>query len=260
MPYFDTHAHLDSQKIADDLHAVITQARNAKVDGILTVATGILSTKRNWEIAKANTGVYFSAGIHPNSVLESPENTLENLQEWLIRNLPVAVGEIGLDRYWHDTPFETQMAFFSGQLELAHAFQLPVLIHCRDAWPDMLSALETQEKRHGPVKGIMHSFSGDEYAAGRCLELGLHLSFSGMATFKKNDLLRKIIADCPLDRMHAETDSPYLTPEPFRGKRNEPSNVPLIVEALARAKNLPEPTMEKALWKNAHALLGIPLA
>ena len=137
----------------------------------------------------------------------------------------VGIGETGLDRHWDDTPFAVQEEYFVRHLELARQHNRPVVIHCREAETDMLRVLRAEFDRHGPIRGVMHSFVGDATMAEACREMGLHLSFAGMLTYKNAANVREVAARVPLDRVMVETDCPYLSPVPLRGKRNEPAFV-----------------------------------
>lgn len=258
MPIFDTHAHLDDEKYTPDLENIIEAFTKANHNRILCVATGIESSRRCLQIASKHTGVFFSAGIHPNSISENPENSIELLDLFIRENKPVAVGEIGLDRFRDYSPFEKQIYYFISQIKLARKHDLPVLIHCRDAWNDMIPILETDMDINGPVKGILHSFTGTLEHAEKCIKLGLYISFAGMITYKKNDALREVAAKCPIDKILVETDAPYLAPEPFRGKRNEPSYVNYTIKSLAKILDVSMQELEDQLWINSNKILNLP--
>src|SRR5207253_7797575 len=150
----------------------------------------------------------------------------------------VAVGETGLDRHWDDTPFAQQEEYFARHLELARRHQFAVVIHCREAEADMVRMLRAEYERHGPVRGVMHSFTGDAATAEACLAMGLYLSFAGMVTYKNAQALRDVAAQVPLERLLVETDSPYLAPVPVRGQRNEPAYVAHTAACLAAVRGL----------------------
>ena len=258
MPLFDTHAHLDDEKYSTDLESIIKGFTKETYNRVLCVATGIDSSRRCLEIATNYQGVYFSAGIHPNSITQNPENSLELLDLFIKEKRPIALGEIGLDRFRDYCPFDLQIRYFISQIQLARKYDLPILIHCRDAWNDILPILENDMHNNGPIKGILHSFTGTYENAERCLSLGLFLSFAGMITYKKNDLLRDVAAKCPIDRILVETDAPYLAPEPFRGKRNEPSYVNYTIKTLASTLGISMPELENQLWVNSNKVLNLP--
>ncbi|NBR05452.1 MAG: TatD family deoxyribonuclease [Planctomycetes bacterium] len=257
MPIFDTHAHLDDDKYLKDLDNVVLSFTNAN-NRILCVATGINSSKRCSEIANNYSFVFFSAGIHPNSITQNPENSIELLDIFIKDKKPIALGEIGLDRFRDYTPFDLQIQYFVAQIQLARKYNLPILIHCRDAWNDMLPLLETEVRKYGPIKGVIHSFTGNLDHAEKCIKLGLYLSFAGMLTYKKNDALRRVAAKCPIEKILVETDAPYLAPEPFRGKRNEPSFINYTVKTLAEILNVSMEELENQLWINSNKVLNLP--
>lgn len=259
MPIFDTHAHLDDEKYTPDLENIIETFTKSNSNRILCVATGIESSNRCLEIASRYSGVFSSAGIHPNSISENPENSIDLLDLFIRENKPIAVGEIGLDRFRDYSPFDKQIHFFISQIKLARKYDLPILIHCRDAWNDMIPILETDMRINGPIKGILHSFTGTLEHAEKCISLGLYLSFAGMITYKKNDALRDVAGKCPIERILVETDAPYLAPEPFRGKRNEPSYINYTIKTLAKTFNISTQELEEQLWINSNKILNLPM-
>jgi TatD DNase family protein len=179
------------------------------------------------------------------------------LDLFIKENKPIALGEIGLDRFRDYCPFDLQIRYFISQIQLARKYDLPILIHCRDAWNDMFPILEEDMLYNGPIKGILHSFTGTYENAERCLSLGLFLSFAGMITYKKNDSLRDVAAKCPINRILVETDAPYLAPEPFRGKRNEPSYVNYTIKTLANTLGISMTELENQLWTNSNKVLNL---
>lgn len=257
MPFFDTHAHLDDKQFEQDLDKTIASFIGNNVNRVVCVATGIESSKRGYELSLKYPGVYFSAGIHPNSISDNPTNCLPLLDTLLADKKPIAVGEIGLDRYRNYSPFDQQLVIFTKQIELARKHNLPILIHCREAWDDLFPILESEFQARGEIQGILHSFTGTLKQAEYCLKLGLYLSFAGMITFKKNEALRAVAGSCPLDRLLIETDSPYLAPEPFRGKRNEPSYISYTAQCLAKTKGISLEALEIQLWTNSNRVFNL---
>src|SRR5207253_8206062 len=168
----------------------------------------------------------------------------------------VALGETGLDRHWDFTPFPQQEDYFARHLELARKLSLPVVIHCREAEADVVRMLRADFERHGPVRGVMHSFTGDLATAEACLAMGLYISFAGMVTYKNAQNLRDVAASVLLDRLLVETDSPYLAPVPVRGRRNEPAFVRHTALCLAQVKDVPLETLAEHTTRNARALFG----
>jgi TatD DNase family protein len=169
----------------------------------------------------------------------------------------VALGETGLDRHWDYTPFPQQEDFFIRHLELARRKEMPVVIHCREAEADVIRLLREDFDRHGPVPGVMHSFTGDQATAEACLAMGLYLSFAGMVTYKNAQGLRDVAARIPLDRLLVETDSPYLAPVPVRGKRNEPAYVIHTAACLASVHKVEPAMIAEKTTRNARALFHL---
>lgn len=236
---FDTHAHLDDEQLADVASEVIEDARAHDVNHVLTVSTTLASCYRSVRLSETYPEIWAAVGIHPNSCHEA------NLQQWKeIRELVnhprvVAVGETGLDGYWDFCPMDLQREYFLRHIELSHQSGLPFIVHMRECEPEMLETLAAARDAEGRLNGIMHSFCGSQQAADTCLDWGMHISFAGMVTYKKNDELRAIAATVPDDRLLIETDSPYLSPHPVRGRRpNTPAQVRHTLQCLADTRQV----------------------
>ncbi|HPP54685.1 MAG TPA: TatD family hydrolase, partial [Thermoguttaceae bacterium] len=218
--WVDSHCHLDDQAFAADLAEVIERARSAGVQTMICPGTSAASSQAVVKLAQSWPGLYAGVGIHPNAAFEA--SPLDWEQICLLARQPgvVAIGETGLDRYRDFTPLETQMEFLDRHVRLAQELELPVILHCRDAEEELLTALHEAAER-GPVRGVWHAFSADLEAAYEAAELGLYISFAGSATYtnKKFEPLREAVVCTPDDRLPLETDSPYLVPEPLRGKQ-----------------------------------------
>ena len=238
---FDTHAHLDEDAFSQDADEVIARAVASGVTTMLAVATTVESSRATISLAMRFPNVFASVGIHPNYAVQAQPGDWEAIEELASSSKVIAIGETGLDRYWDHTPFDVQLEYFRRQIELAGRCDFPFIVHCREAEPDVVAVLR-EMAGEGPLKGIMHSFCGGRATLDAALELGLHISFAGMLTFKKNVELRELAKTIPLDRLLVETDSPYLAPQPNRGKRNEPAFVRHTAECLAevRGKTLEE--------------------
>jgi TatD DNase family protein len=256
MTLVDTHAHLDDRRLRAQIVDVLGRARVAGVVQVVAIATTAGDSRSIVEIAAAHRGVFASVGIHPNEAGEAAPGDWDQVVDLASRPRVVAIGETGLDRHWDRTPMPVQQDFFARHLDLAHRLGLPVVIHCRESAPDILAQLSALGR---PVKGVLHSFSGDRDAARAFLDLGLHLSFAGMITFanKALDPLREAAALAPLDRILVETDSPYLTPHPFRGKLNEPARVALTAARVAEIRGMSLPDLAEATTANARRLFGL---
>lgn len=260
-PSIDTHCHLNFASFDDDREIVIDRAAKAGVTRIIVPGVDLQACDEALALAQAHPGIYAAVGIHPNDTANWDDALYEAIVMRLQRTRVVAVGEIGLDYYWNKSPRETQWLAFEAQLQLAADHKLPVILHNREATEDMLTLLADwvlslpAELRSRP--GVLHSFSGSVNQAERAVELGFYLGFTGPITFKNADEMRRAAAITPLDRILVETDAPFLTPVPHRGRRNEPAYIPLIVEALARVKGISADEMAQASTENALRLFAL---
>jgi TatD DNase family protein len=253
----DTHAHLDDEQFAADLPAVLDRARAAGVETILAIATTAPSSAACIALAECQSMLFATAGIHPNNILEASPSAWDEI--WALAEHPrvVGIGETGLDRHWDNTPFAVQEEYFVRHLELGRRRHRPVVIHCREAEADILCVLRAEFDRHGPIRGVMHSFVGDAAMAEACRAMGLYLSFAGMLTYKNAAALRETAAQQPLDRVFVETDSPYLSPVPLRGRRNEPAHVVHTAACLAGLFGISPERLAEETTKNARALFFV---
>lgn len=266
--YFDTHTHVNFSAFETETESVIQRAFDQDV-WMANVGTSFASSKSGAELAKKyEQGVYATVGLHPvhtwqnvNDPDESPENRLEkfNKDEYavLLNDKVVAVGEIGLD-YYRVPPEDSeskklQKEAFIQQLHFAQEYELPVVIHCRDAYIDALEILKAEYTG----QGIMHSFTGDWDTAKKFLDFGLYIALNGILTFDKTGRLNEVCRNVPSDRILSETDAPYLAPPPYRGKRNEPAYVKYVVEAMAKIRWVPEEEMARQTFENALAVYRI---
>ncbi len=252
----DTHAHLDDEQFAADLPAVLDRARAAGVETIITIATSAPSSAASIALAERHAMLFATAGIHPNNIPEAGPTAWDAICALVEKERIVGVGETGLDRHWDTTPFAVQEEYFVRHLELARQHHLPVVIHCREAEADMLRILRSEFDRHGPIRGVMHSFVGDAALAEACRAMGLYLSFAGMLTYKNAAALRQTASQQPLDRVLVETDSPYLSPVPLRGKRNEPAHIVHTAACLAELLGIPPERLAEQTTKNAFSVFG----
>lgn len=250
MRLFDTHAHLASPQLESLLDQVLDRAKSAGVEGIVAIGTNPQDSDRCVKIAHGSPFVFAAVGYQPNNCHQASEAGWEVICELVKDPKVVAIGETGLDRYWDDCPFEIQQLWFDRHIQLSQNSGKPLVVHMRECELDIIESLK---KFDGPIRGIMHSYTGSAESAKVCLDLGLHISFAGMVTFKKSSELREVAATIPLDRLLVETDSPYLSPHPYRNRRpNEPALVQYTVECLAEvfgmeAESLAERTTENAL-------------
>lgn len=236
MPLYDTHAHLDQPRFADDLPEVLDRARVAGVEDINVIGVDAASSRAIVELCSQQGMLHPVVGIQPNDVGEAAPGDWEEIVRLSENPKVVALGETGLDRYWDATPFDEQQDYFDRHLRLSQATGLPFVVHMRECEADVLAMLREARER-GKLRGVMHSFTGSVEGAAEAIELGLEISFAGMVTFKKSDELRAVAASVPLDRLLVETDAPYLSPEPVRKiKRNEPSHVAHTAAHLAELR------------------------
>ncbi|MFO0810505.1 MAG: TatD family hydrolase [Gemmataceae bacterium] len=258
MTLFDTHAHLDDERFADDLPAVLARAAAAGVANLVCVATTADDSHRCVRIAAEHSAVWASVGIQPNHVAEAKPDDWAAVVALAQRPRVIALGETGLDRYWDRAPFDQQEDYFDRHLVLARDRKLPVIIHCREAESDVVRMLRDDFDRNGPVRGVMHSFTGDLATAQACLAMGLFISFAGMVTYKTADNLRAVATNVPADRLLIETDCPYLAPVPMRGKRNEPAYVAHTATLLANVRGVTADDLAMQTTRNARELFQIP--
>jgi TatD DNase family protein len=236
MLFVDSHAHVDGEEYDGDRDEVIARAREAGVRAILNVGTGDPHSgalERAVAVAESYAGVYAAVGVHPHDAKLFDERAAGRIRQ-LVKDSPrvIAWGEIGLDYHYDHSPREVQREVFVRQLQMARRAALPVIIHSREADEDTVSILREEWGAHEPF-GIMHCFGGGVEMAEQVLALGFMISFAGNVTFKKAENLREIARHVPLDRLLIETDCPYLTPVPFRGRRNEPARVVEVARCLA---------------------------
>lgn len=257
----DAHAHLDIEHFADDQAATIQRAKEIGVERILNVGVDPARWDSSLKLARNYPGYIFLAlGLHPTDILQSgnPDAALERLVKIIGENpgLVVGLGETGLDYYHEDVPPAVQKVYFERQIELAAKLDLPLVIHCRDAMPDLLAILKKKAVGH---KIMMHCFSGTLDEANQCMALGeeVFISIAGPVTFAKAFERHEVAKAVPLERMLVETDCPFLTPHPFRGKRNEPARVRLVAEKIAELKGITYDEVAAQTGRNVQRLFGI---
>ena len=233
MKLFDSHCHLTDERLRGDADAVVARARESGLTGMVTIASNVDDARAAHDIASAHEDVWFTAGVHPHEAAAVERATLSALRELIADASPVAIGETGLDFHYDNSPRAQQRRAFDWQLELAAEAALPVVVHARDADEDVAAAIRAAG---ADVTGVLHCFAGGSALLDAALEEGWFVSFAGIVTFARfdgADLLRAV----PDDRLLVETDSPYLTPVPHRGKTNEPAFVRHVVETIARLRD-----------------------
>ena len=232
---FNVHTHINDDQEINEAESLIKECLDNNVNKLVVIGYDVKSSKRAIELASRFENVYAAIGIHPSDVSKE-NNTIEDLEK-LITSKVVAIGEIGLDYHWDNNPSkDIQIDWFIKQLELANKYKLPIIIHSRDAMQDTIDVLKNN--KHLYTKGIMHCYAGSIESSKELEKLGFYFSFAGPLTYKNANQLRSVASAIPLDKILIETDDPYLTPTPFRGKINHPSYVVYVAQELAKIKNM----------------------
>jgi len=250
MQFFDSHCHLDPMRYGAELPDVLARARAAGVVGMIVIGTRATDSEAAAGLAAAEPGLAAAAGIHPNDTAEAGPDEWGRIVRLAESGRVAAVGETGLDWYRTTAPADTQRDFFDRHIRLAQRLGLPLVIHTRESIRDTLDMLHAAVSR-GPLVPVLHSFTGTAAEAAEAIDLGCFLGFAGMVTFRSAASLREVARTVPLDRLLIETDSPFLTPEPFRGRRNEPAHVVHTARCLALARGEPLDAFAAATTANA---------
>jgi TatD DNase family protein len=238
MEFFDSHCHLDPMRYGDDLPQALARARAAGVTGMTVIGTRAADSEAAAELAGREPGVAAAAGIHPNDVAEATPDEWDRVTRLVVSGSVAAVGETGLDWYRDFAPRDVQRDFFDRHIRLAQKLGLPLVVHTRDSMRDAIDMIRDAQVR-GPLTAVLHAFSGTAEEAAEAVSLGCCLGFAGMVTFRSAGELRVVAATVPGDRLLIETDSPFLSPEPLRGRRNEPAHVVHTARCLAIARGVP---------------------
>lgn len=256
---YDTHAHLTDHTYQDTLPRVLADARAAGVVAINVIGFDAATSLAACQLATAHAGyLYAAVGIQPHSSGGAAPQDWSVIERLAVHPHVRAIGETGLDCYWDDTPLAVQQDYFERHIALAAATQRPLVIHMRESGREITDQLRPHVA-NGPIAGVMHSFTGDWQLCRQCLDLGLMISFAGMITFKNSRDLRDVAAKVPLDRLLIETDCPYLSPEPLRGRRpNEPARVAHTLRAIAEARGDAPEVLAEQTTINAKRLFGVP--
>ncbi len=256
----DTHTHLQEDGYVGDLPDTLARAAAVGVGTMFVVGIDRGTSEAAVTLAETHDELFAVVGVQPNYVHQTGPDDRERIVELAAHPRVVAVGETGLDHYWDHAPHDLQEEWFRWHLALSRECGKPFVVHCREAEADVVRVMQTFAEANGPLTGVMHSFAGEADTARQCLDLGLHLSFSGMVTYKKNRALLAVAADCPANRLLVETDCPYLVPTPKRGKvkRNEPAFAAFTLEKIAEARGVPAAELAAATTANARRLFGRP--
>lgn len=255
MHLIDSHTHIYSSQFDDDLAEVMKRAAQNGVQRLLLPNIDSTTTQRMWKVVNAYPHRCFPMmGLHPCSVNQSVEQELAHVQTELATGKYIAVGEIGIDLHWDTTYIKEQIAAFEQQMEWAKELELPVAIHCRNSFDQIFASVD--KVQDGTLKGVLHCFTGNEQQAKKCIDLGLHIGLGGVLTFK-NSGLDRAIKNVSLEKILLETDSPYLAPTPYRGKRNESSYTRLVAEKLAEVKETTVENIANITTANTEKLFNL---
>ncbi|HWK22919.1 MAG TPA: TatD family hydrolase [Ureibacillus sp.] len=247
--FIDTHVHLNADQYDEDLQQVIERAKAAKVEKIVVVGFDRKTIERAMKLAEDYNFIYAVIGWHPVDAIDCTPQDLEWIEQLAAHPKVVGIGETGLDYYWDKSPKEIQQDLFRKQIHLAQKLKLPIIIHNREATGDVVKIL--REENAASVGGVMHCFSGSVETARECIDMNFMISLGGPVTFKNARMPKEVAKEIPLEYLMIETDAPYLAPHPYRGKRNEPSYVPLVAEEIARQKELSIDEVANATSSNA---------
>ncbi len=252
---FDTHCHLNVDAFEEDAEATIARAKEAGVSRFAVVGFDAKTIKKSLKLSAAHPEIYSIIGWHPTEAGSYTIEIEESLLAMLRTEKVIAMGEMGLDYYWMEDPKDVQEHVFRRQIQIAKQLQLPISIHMRDAIEDTYRILKDEDVSE--IGGIMHSYSGDVAYMQKFLELGMHISLSGVVTFKKAQDVHEVAKAVPLDRLLIETDAPYLAPVPYRGKRNEPSYVKYVAEKVAELRGMTLEEVAAITMQNANKLFRL---
>lgn len=252
---FDTHAHLDDDRFDEDRKQVIQQCKAEGVELILNAASNLHTSLKSIELAKEYDFIYAAVGVHPHDAKSMDSKTIDILRDLAANPKVKAIGEIGLDYHYDFSPREVQKQMFMMQIDLAKQLKLPIIVHDRESHGDIMDIFNKMNVKD--MGGVLHSFSGSVEMARECVKLGFYLSISGPLTFKNNVKTVEVVREIPLDMLLIETDSPYLTPTPYRGQRNYPGYVRYVAEKIAEIKGLSFEEVAKKTLENGKKLFDI---
>ncbi|OQB22306.1 MAG: putative deoxyribonuclease YcfH [Firmicutes bacterium ADurb.Bin182] len=256
MRLFDTHAHLTDESFDADREKLLDSLHGSGIALVMEIACDVREAEASMALTEKYPYIYAAVGMHPHIAHEVKNEHIDSIKEFLKREKAVAVGEIGLDYHYDFSPREIQKKWFVEQLELAKELRLPVSLHIREAFGDCMDILRAHKNG---LKGVMHCFSGSLETAFECVDLGLYIALGGAVTFKNAKRPLSVAEHIPLDRIVVETDCPYLTPEPYRGRRNDPSMVRYTVERIAEVRRSDPESIAEATYQNGLEAFGLEL-
>ena len=253
--FIDTHAHLFYKNFDGELDQIVERALEADVKYMICPGTDVKTSKQSIELAEKYESIYATVGIHPHDTKSFNGKEIDQLRKLAEHKKVVAIGEIGLDYYYDFSPKAQQLKAFRAQLDLAAELDMPVVIHNREANEDTMNILREYKSKN--IRGQLHCYAGTIEDAEELVEMGYLISFTGNITFKKLEELREILKTIPIENLMLETDCPFMTPVPFRGKRNEPSYIPYVAEKIAEIHNVSVEEVKQLTTFNAINLFGI---
>ena len=251
----DSHAHLDDKRFDNDRDEIIKNLKKNGVELVINIGADVPSSVKGVALSEEYENIYATVGVHPHDAKDVDETTIELLRALAKKDKVVGIGEIGLDYHYDNSPRDIQKIWFREQIKLAKELNLPIVVHEREAGQDVYDIIKEASDEN--LTGVIHCFSGSLEMAKEYIKLGFYISFAGPVTFKNARIPKEVAKEIPLDRLLIETDSPYLTPEPYRGKRNDPTHVRYMAEKIAELKNIKYDELVKATNENAKKLFNI---
>ncbi len=251
---FESHAHYDDEQFDGDREELLTGLKDSGVEYVVNIGASFAGCKQSIELAKQFPFVYATVGIHPDEVGCLDEDVFAEIKRLLLLEKVVAVGEIGLDYHWNVEEKEIQKKWFTRQLQLARELDKPVVVHSRDATEDTLEIIKSEGQG---LRGVIHCFSGSAEIAREYVKLGYYIGIGGVITFKNANKLKVVVEETPLESLLLETDAPYLSPVPYRGKRNDSSKLKYVAEEIAEIKGVSYEAVLAATYQNGKELYGI---
>lgn len=249
---FESHAHFDDDAFDEDRESLIGSLQENRIEYVINVGASMESTESTYALAKKYPFIYAAVGVHPSDTLPLTEADMDRLKELAADEKVVAIGEIGLDYYWDEPEREIQKKWFQRQIELAQEVDLPIIIHSREAAKDTMDILHEHDQ--GNYRGVMHCFSYSPEVAKEVVKMGFYIGVGGVCTYKNAKKLVEVVEEIPLEYILLETDCPYLTPVPYRGKRNSSLYLPYVVEKIAEIKGVSAEEVERITYENAKKL------
>lgn len=248
----DSHAHLDGSQFDEDREELVEKLSEAGVEIVINPGANMESSRKIVELVEAYDIIYGAVGVHPHDTVDMVDSDIDELRELAKRDKIVAIGEIGLDYYYDHSPREVQKQRFREQIVLAKELDLPIIVHERDAAQDVFDIISSEAD--GKLRGVIHCYSGSVEMAKEYIKLGFYISFAGPVTFKNAKKPKEVATEIPLEHLLVETDSPYMAPVPYRGKRNDPSYVRYIAETIAELKGISYEQVAEQTNRNAKQL------